>query len=87
MNPDPLIKLIGPVTAGRLHTIGVHTREDIESLGSVEIYLRLKERFGNNVTLNALYGIEAIIRNINWLELSQEVKAKLKKEVQRSLRS
>lgn len=87
MNHDELTKLIGPVTANRLHAIGVHNREDIESLGSVEIYLRLKDRFGSSVTLNALYGIEAIIRNIRWLDIPDDVKIRLKKEVRRSLRS
>lgn len=81
MDSDALIALIGPVTAKRLHAIGIHTREDIESLGSVEIYLSLKERFGSGVTLNALYGIEAIIRNVSWLELSDDIKMRLKKEV------
>jgi DNA transformation protein and related proteins len=75
------IKNIGPKTSAWLHKVGVHTLEDIEALGVVEVYKRLKTAFPNKVSLNALYGLQAAILNTHWNNLPPDMKADLKAQV------
>jgi len=76
------IKNIGPKTSAWLHEIGIHTFEEIEALGAVEVYKRLKAAFPHKVSLNALYGLQAAILNIHWNALPPDVKEDLKAQVQ-----
>jgi DNA transformation protein len=76
------LKNIGPVTTGWLHEIGIDTLEQIRELGVVEVYRRLKARFPDRVTLNALYGLEAALTGVRWDQLPDEVKAELRAQVE-----
>lgn len=82
--PDnlPKIKNIGPKTLSWLHEIGVHTQADLEDLGAVEVYKRLKAAFPHKVSLNALYGLQGAILGIHWNALPPDMKADLKAQVQ-----
>jgi DNA transformation protein len=81
---DDLYKIrnIGPKTISWLHEIGVHTQADLEDLGAVEVYKRLKAAFPHKVSLNALYGLQGAILNIHWNDLPPDMKAELKAQVQ-----
>lgn len=74
------LKNIGPKTEALLREIGIHGYEDLEREGSVEAYKKLKERYPDNINLNALYAMEAALWGIHWLELPLEVKQQLKAE-------
>jgi DNA transformation protein len=76
------IKGIGPKMARWLEEIGIESEEDIHRLGSVEVYRRLKAHRPHEVSLNALWGLEAIIMGIRWDHLPQDVKDTLKREVE-----
>jgi DNA transformation protein len=54
------MKNMGAKTQEWLAEIGVHSLEDVEALGVIEVYRRLKERFPEKVTLNALWGRRAV---------------------------
>ncbi len=71
---------IGPVTRGRLEEAGIRTMSDLKAIGSVEAYRRLKFMLPRQVSLNALYGLEAALRGCHWLDLPQDVKAALQRE-------
>ena len=70
---------IGPMTEKRLLAVGVEDLVALRKLGAVDAYRRLKFRFGNDVTLNALYGLEAVILGCHWLDLPPGRKDELKK--------
>lgn len=83
-NPsNELVKLknIGVVLAEWLNEIDIHTRADIEQLGAAEVFIRLKHRFPNDITLHALYALEGALTNTRWLNLPDDVKANLRKQV------
>lgn len=63
-----------------LGEVDVRTDEDLRQLGSVAAYGRLKFRFGRHVTLLALYGMEAALRDCHWQAIDAETKAALKAE-------
>ena len=71
---------LGPATRRRLEEVGIATEAELLRLGAVEAYRRLKFRDPKRVSLNALYALEAAIRNTHWLHLPKEVKAALKVE-------
>jgi DNA transformation protein len=86
MSPEPAdelsaIRNIGPKTMSWLHAVGIHTQADLEDLGAVEAYKRLKAAFPHKVTLNALYGLQGAILNIHWNALPPDMKADLKAQV------
>ncbi len=72
---------IGPKTAQWLAEIGIESEDDIHRLGSVEIYRRLKAHRPKEVSLNALWGLEAVIMGIRWDQLPQDVKEDLRRQI------
>jgi hypothetical protein len=63
-----------------LNEIGIFTRADLESIGSTEIYRLLKAR-GYPVSLNLVWGIEGALADIDWRDLSDELKAGLRQQI------
>jgi DNA transformation protein len=49
-------------------------------MGSVEAYRRLKFTVPKQVSLNALYALEAALRGCHWLDLPQDVKTALQQQ-------
>lgn len=82
MNDAPISTLpgVGPVTQGWLDEAGIRTVADLRSIGSLEAYRRLKFMFSRQVSLNALYSLEAALRGCHCLDLPQDVKETLQQE-------
>ena len=76
------LRNIGPKTQGWLHEIGIDTLADLEALGAVEAYKRLKAARPQQVSLNALWGLQGAILNIHWNALPPDMKADLKAQVE-----
>lgn len=69
---------LGPKTERMLREIGIANERDLRKTGAVEAYRRLK--FVNAVvSLNALYAMEAALRDIDWRSLTREEKEKLRR--------
>jgi DNA transformation protein len=71
---------VGSVTRGWLEDAGIHTMSELQAMGSVEAYRRLKFMLPRRVSLNALYGLESALRGCHWLDLPQDVKATLQQQ-------
>ena len=69
---------LGPVMEERLASVGVPTAEDMARLGAVECFHRLRFAFGRQVSLVALYAMDAAIDGADWRALSEERKAALR---------
>jgi DNA transformation protein len=84
MSDAPISTLpgVGPVTQNWLEEVGLRTVGDLRSLGSVEAYRRLKFMLPKQVSLNALYALEAALRGCHWLDLPRDVKTALQQEGQ-----
>jgi hypothetical protein len=72
---------LGPVTAARLVEIGIASEAEMRAAGAVAAYRMLRFRFGKAVTLNALYGLDAAVRNVHWREIDEARKAELRAEL------
>lgn len=76
------IKNMGPKSRAWLHEVGIESLEDLQAIGAVEAYRRLKTAFPAEVTLNALWGMQAALLNIHWNALPPDMKADLKAQVE-----
>ena len=81
MTPIREMKNIGPVTADWLEEIGIQTEADLDAMGAVEAYRKLKALYPNKVSLNLLYGLQAGLLGISYLHLPPEIKEELKQQV------
>lgn len=71
---------LGPVTAKRLAEIGIHNPAELRAVGAVAAFRALRFRFGRDVTANALYALDAAIRDVHWREVDEPTKARLRRE-------
>ncbi|MER9300774.1 TfoX/Sxy family protein [Mesorhizobium sp. M0621] len=72
---------LGPAMARMLAEIDILDDEDLRNFGVVEAYHRLKFRFGQHVTILALYAMEAAVRGCDWRALDTETKENLLRQV------
>ncbi len=75
---------LGPYMARRLADIGVNTAGELRALGAVEAYRRLKFQFGREMTLNALWAMEAALVGLDCRRLSNEHKQALRTQLEQS---
>ncbi len=72
---------IGPKSAQWLEAVGIQTEADLEALGAVEAYRRVKAAFPGRVSLNLLWALQGALLDLPWNELPQAMKDKLMKEI------
>jgi len=77
--PIEQLKNIGPTIARRLKEIGVHTRADLEAIGSVAAYRRICEwHQGKTIPVcYYLYSLEGALRGLHWDAIGPGVKQSL----------
>ena len=73
------LRNIGPTTAAWLADIGISTVEDLDALGSVATYRRLKAARPAQVTIVALYALEAALLDIAWTDLPPDRRKQLRR--------
>lgn len=72
---------LGPVSKKWLSEIGIDTTDQLKQVGSIPAYKQIKEMYPDRVSLNLLWGLEAAVRDIDWRDLSDKDKAKLKEQL------
>lgn len=68
---------IGAVVAQQLNDVGIHTAEELRSVGSRDAWLRI-QAIDPSACYNRLCGLEGAIRGIRWHNLPDPLKAELK---------
>ena len=76
-----LIKNIGSKSSVWLHEAGIDSLEDLQALGAVEAYRRVKAARPAEVSLNMLWGLQAAILDIHWKMITPTMKAELKSQL------
>ncbi len=71
------MKNIGKELERKLKIIGIHSAEELKSVGSKEAFFQLKMRFPE-VCLVHLYTLEGAITDTDFNKLSEETKKELK---------
>ena len=71
---------IGNALAEKLAAAGITSYDELVSLGSVEITLKIRAGVDPGACYNMLYAIEGAIRGIRWHSIPKEERNQLKKE-------
>jgi len=70
MSTQEKLRNIGPKSAAWLRQVGLRSREDLEALGPVDAFMRVK-RAGFKPSLNLLYALEGALRDCHWQEVPE----------------
>ena len=76
------MKNMRPKSKQWLASVGVHTLDDVVSLGVVETYQKVKAAYPEKVSLHLLYGLQAALLDLPWNELPPDIKDELKRQVE-----
>jgi DNA transformation protein len=71
---------IGGALAEKLAGAGITRYDDLASLGSVEVLLKIRDGVDPGACYNMLYAVEGAIRGVRWHEIPREERLKLKGE-------
>jgi DNA transformation protein and related proteins len=75
------LKNLGMASVNILHAIGINTYADLQKIGAVEAYRRIRSR-DINVSKVMLYALQGALMNVHWNDLSPDVKAQLVSEAE-----
>ncbi|MFH1599911.1 MAG: TfoX/Sxy family protein [Pseudomonadota bacterium] len=70
------LRNIGPKSAAWLRQTGIRSQEDLESVGALAAFVRVK-RAGFKPSLNLLYALEGAILGCHWQEIPDERRSEL----------
>lgn len=70
------LKNLGAASVNILNAVGIHTPEELQAIGAVEAYARIKAR-GIHVSKVMLYALEGALIDAHWTELADDHKSKL----------
>ena len=68
---------LGKTMEKKLHSVGIHSAEELVEIGSKQAVFRLKAEYPNTCVV-ILYHLEAAIRGVDIKELDSDCKADLK---------
>jgi len=70
------LKNLGSATVNILHAVGINSYADLQQLGPVAVYQRVKER-DIHVSKVMLYALQGALTNTHWNDLEPDLKLKL----------
>lgn len=76
MTTGTKLRNIGPKSAAWLRQTGVRTQEDLEAVGALAAFVRVK-RAGFKPSLNLLYALEGAILGCHWQQIPAERRSEL----------
>lgn len=68
---------LGKTMEKKLHSVGIHSAEDLKDIGSKQAVFRLKEKYPNTCVV-ILYHLEAAIQGVKIKQLDAACKSELK---------
>lgn len=68
---------LGKTMEKKLHSVGIHSAEDLKNIGSKQAVFRLKEKYPGTCVV-ILYHLEAAIRGVEIKQLDDACKSELK---------
>jgi len=68
---------LGPKSKKWLKDIGITNRKDLEKAGAIDAYARLKDLYPKTVSLNLLWGLYAILNDIDVKAVTPDIKEHL----------
>ncbi|MCX7345721.1 MAG: TfoX/Sxy family protein [Alphaproteobacteria bacterium] len=75
------LRNLGPASARMLAEAGVTTLADLQQLGAIRAYRRVRQLQRGKVSLNLLWALAAGLQDRDWRSLSREEKDSLRREL------
>lgn len=79
------LRNIGPQTERWLHEAGIHTPNELEALGAMEAWRRVRA-LRPDASLVGLYAVQGALINCHWNELPEEMRDELRAAFEEALR-
>lgn len=76
------LKGLGPKSEKYLQKIGINTPEELEKVGAVRAYIRLKKESSVQPSLNFLYAMVGALENEHWIDIAKTEKGRLLMELE-----
>lgn len=80
------LKNLGAASVNILHAIGVNSYADLNKMGPVEAYIRIKAR-GIHVSKVMLYALQGALLGVHWNDLEPDMKKQLVADAEEALAS
>lgn len=68
---------IGPASSRWLAAVGIESLEDLERVGAVEAFRRVREIEPAKASLNLLWALQGALMDIHWTDVPDEIKQSL----------
>lgn len=75
------LRNIGPKSAAWLRQVGIRTRQDLEAVGAVDAFAKVR-RAGFKPSLNLLYSLEGALLDCHWQQLTMARRHQLQAEAE-----
>lgn len=70
------LKNLGIATVNILNAIGIHSRDELKTMGPAEAYVKIKQR-GIHVSKVMLYALQGALDDTHWNDLPPDTKESL----------
>ena len=80
MTPLTAMRNLGATSAAWLESVGIASAEQLEDVGALEAYRRVKAAYPQQVTLNMLYALQGAILGIPWDQMPLDMRDDLKQQ-------
>ncbi len=71
------LKGLGQKTEKYLNEIGIYTKEDLQDLGAIKTFLKLKNECSIKPSLNFLYAMVGALEDKHWTTIARSEKGRL----------
>jgi DNA transformation protein len=68
---------IGPILAGELRAAGIATPDELQALGAVEAWERVRRVNPERDCVHSLLALEGAVRGVRWMRLAPEERQRL----------
>ncbi|MEO0443168.1 MAG: TfoX/Sxy family protein [Pseudomonadota bacterium] len=72
------LKNLGAASVNILHAVGINSYADLQKVGPIDAYLRIKDR-DIHVSKVMLYALQGALLDIHWSQLAPDMKQQLLK--------
>ncbi|MDO3381946.1 TfoX/Sxy family protein [Gilvimarinus algae] len=77
------LKNLGMASVNILRAVGINSYQDLQKIGAVGAYLRIKDR-DINVSKVMLYALQGALMDVHWNDLPPDLKTQLVAEAEKS---
>ena len=71
------LKGLGPASEKMLQSVAIYTPADLEKVGAIWAFIKLKNNSATRPSMNMLYAMVGALKNKHWIDIAQIEKGRL----------